>query len=63
MITYTKEDLIKFENEIAARFDNAEIKAPVHLYNGNEDKIIEIFKKDNIGQEDWVLGSWRSHYQ
>ena len=63
MITYTKEDLIEFENEIAARFDNAEIRAPVHLYSGNEDKIIEIFKKHNIGQEDWVLGSWRSHYQ
>tara|TARA_R110000851_G_scaffold68101_1_gene153243 strand:+ start:772 stop:1389 length:618 start_codon:yes stop_codon:yes gene_type:complete len=63
MITYTKEELIEFENEIAARFDNAEIRAPVHLYSGNEDKIIEIFKKHNIGQEDWVLGSWRSHYQ
>ena len=31
MIDYTKEELIKFENEMAARFDNAEIKAPVHL--------------------------------
>ena len=63
MIDYTKEDLIKFENEMAARFDNAEIKAPVHLYNGNEEQIIEVFRKHNIGPEDWVLGSWRSHYQ
>jgi len=63
MTDYTKEDLIKFENEMAARFDNAEIKAPVHLYNGNEEQIIEVFKKHNIGPEDWVLGSWRSHYQ
>jgi len=63
MIDYTKEELIKFENEMAARFDNAEIKAPVHLYNGNEEQIIEVFRKHNIGPEDWVLGSWRSHYQ
>ena len=60
---YTKEDLIEFENEMASRFDNAEIKAPVHLYNGNEEQIIEVFRKHNIGPEDWVLGSWRSHYQ
>jgi pyruvate dehydrogenase E1 component alpha subunit len=39
------------------------IKAPVHLYNDNEEQIIEVFKKQNIGKEDWVLGSWRSHYQ
>ena len=64
MITnYTREELIEFENEIAARFDNAEIHAPVHLYNGNEDQIMEVFRKHNIGPEDWVLGSWRSHYQ
>ena len=25
--------------------------------------MIEVFKKHNIGEEDWVLGSWRSHYQ
>ena len=59
----TKEDLIAFEDEMAECFNNAMIKAPVHLYNANEDQIIEIFKKHNIGEKDWVLGSWRSHYQ
>ena len=39
------------------------IKAPVHLYNGNEKEMIEVFQKHNIGKEDWVLCSWRSHYQ
>ena len=58
-----KEDLVNFENEIAELFNNAKIKAPVHLYNGNEDQIIEIFRKHNIGKDDWVLCSWRSHYQ
>tara|TARA_B100000745_G_C19997562_1_gene338465 strand:- start:39 stop:659 length:621 start_codon:yes stop_codon:yes gene_type:complete len=59
----TKEDLIQFEDEIADCFNNAEIRAPVHLYHGNEDQIIEIFAKQNIKDEDWVLCSWRSHYQ
>jgi pyruvate dehydrogenase E1 component alpha subunit len=64
MITnLTKEDLIAFENEMAECFNGGMIKAPVHLYNDNEDQIIEVFKKHNIGKEDWVLGSWRSHYQ
>lgn len=57
----TKEELISFEEEIASYFNQAMIKAPIHLYNGNEEKIIEIFKV--INEEDWVLCSWRSHYQ
>jgi TPP-dependent pyruvate/acetoin dehydrogenase alpha subunit len=60
---YTPEELIEFENEIAEYFNNAKIKAPIHLYNDNEEQIIEIFKKHNIGKDDWVMGSWRSHYQ
>ena len=59
----TKEELIQFENEIGECFDNAMIRAPVHLYCGNEEKIIKVFKDNNIGPEDWVLCSWRSHYQ
>lgn len=59
----TKEDLIDFENDIAACFDDAQIRAPVHLYNGNEEQMLEIFRKHDIGDDDWVFGSWRSHYQ
>ena len=54
-------DLVKFEEDIADLFNNAKIKAPVHLYYGNEEKIINIFKK--IKKQDWVFCSWRSHYQ
>ena len=54
---------VTFENEIADCFNNAMIKAPVHLYNGNEEEMIAVFKKHNIGPNDWVLCSWRSHYQ
>jgi len=56
-----KKTLIKFEEEIAKLFNKGKIKAPVHLYHGNEDKIINIFKK--IKAIDWVFCSWRSHYQ
>ena len=63
IVDYTKEDLIEFENDIAACFDDAQIKAPVHLYHDNEEQIIEVFRKHEIGKDDWVLGSWRSHYQ
>ena len=56
-----KTKLINFETKIADLFNNAKIKAPVHLYSNNEDKLIKIFKK--IGKNDWVFCSWRSHYQ
>jgi len=56
-----KQDLIDFEEDIADCFNNALIKAPVHLYDGNEEQMIEIF--NNIKEKDWVFCSWRSHYQ
>jgi TPP-dependent pyruvate/acetoin dehydrogenase alpha subunit len=57
----TKSDLIEFETEIATAFNAGKIRAPVHLYYGNEDHIIEVFR--DIAPQDWVLCSWRSHYQ
>jgi TPP-dependent pyruvate/acetoin dehydrogenase alpha subunit len=57
----TKKELIAFEEEIADCFNQAMIKAPIHLYFGNEDMMIEIFSK--INDEDWACCSWRSHYQ
>ena len=57
----TKEELIAFEDEIANCFNQALIKAPIHLYNGNEDNILKVFEQ--INEDDWILCSWRSHYQ
>ena len=57
----TKDDLINFENRIADRFNNGDIRAPVHLYSGNEEQMIEIMK--DVRPDDWVFCSWRSHYQ
>ena len=56
-----KKKLINFENKIANLFNRAKIKAPIHLYSNNEDKLIKNFKK--IKKNDWVFCSWRSHYQ
>ncbi len=61
MRKYKKDDLIKFENDIARLFNNAKIKSPVHLYYGNEKNIIDVFNK--IKKNDWIFCSWRSHYQ
>jgi pyruvate dehydrogenase E1 component alpha subunit len=59
-INYTANDLIEFENNIVIHWENAEIRGPVHLSNGNENQLIEIFKR--IKTTDWVFSTWRSHY-
>jgi TPP-dependent pyruvate/acetoin dehydrogenase alpha subunit len=56
-----KEQLIAFEEDIAAAFNAKQIRAVIHLYSGGEEPLIEIFK--SIRSQDWVLCSWRSHYQ
>ena len=58
---FTVKQLIDFESDIAECFNSAQIKAPVHLYDGNEQQMIDIFKK--VQPHDWVFCSWRSHYQ
>ena len=40
-----KKDLIRFEDDIAETFNKGMIKAPVHLHSGNEDFLINFFKK------------------
>jgi len=57
----TKEELIAFEEEIAVEFNTGRVRAPVHLYSGNEEQMIEIFC--SVQPQDWVFCSWRSHYQ
>jgi TPP-dependent pyruvate/acetoin dehydrogenase alpha subunit len=57
----TAEQLVAFETDIAECFNSAQIKAPVHLYDGNEAQMISIFK--NVQPNDWIFCTWRSHYQ
>jgi pyruvate dehydrogenase E1 component alpha subunit len=58
----TKDQLISFENKIGDLFNQGHIKSPIHLYSGNEDSIIEVFKDIDI-ENDWVCCTWRNHYQ
>ena len=57
-----KQDLIDFETDIGETFNRGEIRAPVHLYAGNEDQIMQVFNNINIKQ-DWICCTWRNHYQ
>ena len=59
-IDWTKEKLIRFEQSIVDIWEAGKIKGPVHLSNGNECSLIEIFKR--IKETDWVFSTWRSHY-
>ena len=61
MKIYKKKDLIRFEDDIANLFNKGKIRAPIHLYSGNEIFLIKFFKK--IKKNDWIFCSWRSHYQ
>jgi len=59
-IDWTEEKLIRFEQSIVDIWEAGKIKGPVHLSNGNEGSLIEIFKR--IKETDWVFSTWRSHY-
>jgi len=57
----SKEQLIAFEEEIAELYEAGNIKAPVHLRNGNEQILIDIFQRLKISKEDYVFSTWASH--
>ena len=58
---WTVESLKEFESQVAEIFNAGGIKAPVHLSDGNESTLIDIFQE--VRQDDWIFCSWRSHYQ
>ncbi len=53
------QELIDFENSIAAEYERGEIPYPIHLSSGNEQILVDIFRE--IKPTDWVFNSWRSH--
>jgi pyruvate dehydrogenase E1 component alpha subunit len=59
-IEQTSQSLIDFEELIVKHWEGGKIRGPVHLSNGNEEQLIEIFKR--IKTSDWVFSTWRSHY-
>jgi len=59
-IGWTSEKLIRFEERIVEHWEAGKIRGPIHLSNGNEEQLIEIFKR--VSENDWVFSTWRSHY-
>ena len=59
-IKYDSDSLIAFENLIVSHWEAGKIRGPIHLSNGNEEQLIEIFKR--VSNTDWVFSTWRSHY-
>jgi len=55
-----KKDLIDFEKEVMDLYRAGKINAPVHLSGGNEENLIEIFKR--IKKNDWIFSNHRNHY-
>ncbi|MCH7534184.1 MAG: hypothetical protein IH948_00260 [Bacteroidetes bacterium] len=55
-----KQELINFEKWVVEVFNDGQLKSPVHLSGGNEEQVIDIFKK--IKPNDWVFTTYRSHY-
>lgn len=56
------DELKNFEKDIGDTFNSGKIRAPIHLYDGNEELMLKVFDKINI-KEDWVCATWRNHYQ
>ena len=59
-IGWTTEKLIRFEQDIVDLWESGKIRGPIHLSNGNEKQLIEVFKR--VKETDWVFSTWRSHY-
>ena len=59
-INLTPEYLQKFESRVAEAYEAGEIKGPVHLSDGNEEQLIDIFSR--ISDRDFVFSAWRNHY-
>jgi pyruvate dehydrogenase E1 component alpha subunit len=58
---WTPKLLVEFEGRVANAFNEGRIRAPIHLSDGTEQQLIDIFM--SVEKNDWIFCSWRSHYQ
>lgn len=55
------QELIDFTKEVERRFENRDIRGPIHLNSETQiAPLLEVFKE--IKMTDWVLSTWRSTY-
>jgi pyruvate dehydrogenase E1 component alpha subunit len=59
-VNLNKKDLIDFELDIVKHWENGDIAAPIHLSDGNEEPILDVFSR--ISYDDHIFSTWRSHY-
>ena len=57
----TANQLIEFESNIAQHYEDGKIKAPIHLRDGNEQILVDLFSKFNISKDEYVYSTWASH--
>ena len=57
----SKQELIDFENSIAEIYKSGVIRGAIHLRDGNEDVLIDIFK--NVKSEVYVFATWANHLE
>jgi len=56
-----KNQLIEFEKLVCRYWEEGELPFLIHLSGGNEDFLIDYFKK-NVREGDWILSTHRNHY-
>ena len=60
MTNITKSDLIRFEQKIKTLWQAGKIRTPWHACGGNEEQVIEYFKR--VKPNDWIFSTWRNNY-
>lgn len=61
-VKLTAQDLVKFEEDVCELFKAKKIRSPIHIDDGNENQLIEIFK-NYATETSWVCATWRSHFK
>jgi pyruvate dehydrogenase E1 component alpha subunit len=54
-----KQEIVNFEKEIQNLYEDGAIRGPVHLRDGNEQQLIDIFK--DVKNGDYVFSTWANH--
>lgn len=63
---WTPKKLEEFNTEIIKIYESGKIRAPIHLSGSTDGKqeefLIKFFRDNNINENTWLFGTWRSHF-
>jgi TPP-dependent pyruvate/acetoin dehydrogenase alpha subunit len=57
-----KKELITFRENITRLYSEGKIRGPIHLRDGNEQILIDLFKHLSIGPKDYVFSTWANSF-